>query len=224
MGSSYIFWSIAPFALILFLEATKHHIATDRAMVIIGITCSILSFSIGIIATFIELIRYKIKIKDNETSENNQEETEKDKVQNWKIYLFRGLAAFITSVLCNFLASLGLSILSGFMSVFPAMFSVTMISLWISHSSDLPIASAGSLMLGVNSLNIFALTLAWFYLYLQLSLFYAIMIAWIGSILFGSIPMFVFLKWIESKKERMCQTNSKKSQELPSISSHETTL
>merc|ERR1712228_226470 len=84
MGSSYIFWSIAPFALILFLEATKHHIATDRAMVIIGITCSILSFSIGIIATFIELIRYKpkIKINDNETSENNQEETEKGEVQN----------------------------------------------------------------------------------------------------------------------------------------------
>eukprot|EP01084_Bolivina_argentea_P154798 269815_1 len=210
--SSFLCWSIAPLTLALFFEFMDGHTDRDQIIPYVGISCAVLTLIIGFIATLTD----KTPPNQNESS---------DYVVNWKIYIARGIAVIITATLCNYLASVGLGILSGFMSVFPALFSVTIISFWIIHGDQLPTQSAGALLLGITGVNIFALMTAWLYLYEKWYIAYALLISWTTAIVLGGIPMFFFMKYIEKRNEKYLSDEYKRFQtQQPTVSVQQSTI
>ena len=69
----------------------------------------------------------------------------------------RGLAAGSAIAASVWIAGLGLPFISGMVSVFPAIFLTTMVSLWISQGADVPVGATGPMMLGSASVSIYAL-------------------------------------------------------------------
>ena len=71
--------------------------------------------------------------------------------------ILRGLAAGSAIAASVWIAGLGLPFISGMVSVFPAIFLTTMVSLWISQGADVPVGATGPMMLGSASVSIYAL-------------------------------------------------------------------
>ena len=71
--------------------------------------------------------------------------------------LLRGLAAGSAIAASVWIAGIGLPFVSGMVSVFPAIFLTTMVSLWISQGAKVPVGATGPMMLGSASVSIYAL-------------------------------------------------------------------
>ena len=79
-----------------------------------------------------------------------------NKVGIFTLFL-RGLAAGSAIAASVWIAGLGLPFISGMVSVFPAIFLTTMVSLWISQGAEVPVGATGPMMLGSASVSIYAL-------------------------------------------------------------------
>ncbi|MEC9137488.1 MAG: hypothetical protein VYE10_02870 [Candidatus Thermoplasmatota archaeon] len=92
----------------------------------------------------------------------------------WGVLLVRGTAAGLAIGASVWIASMGLPFISGIISVFPAIFLTTMVSLWLSQGPEVPIGAAGPMMLGSASVSIYAI--------LTIFLF-PVMSPWMGAII-----------------------------------------
>eukprot|EP00483_Globobulimina_turgida_P009864 UN09883 len=108
-----------------------------------------------------------------------------------------------TATLCTYFASVGSGILSGFMSVFPSLLSVSMIFFWMTDGDKLPTKSVGSLLLGMHGINIFALVTAWLYLSEEWNIVLSLSVSWLTAIVVGEIPMLLLMKYTEKRNERL---------------------
>lgn len=104
----------------------------------------------------------------------------------------RGLMASVAIGLAVIFSSMGMPLVSGLASVFPAIFLTTMVALWFSQDSSVSIGAAGPMMLGGASVAVFSLLAIITYPVLGLVL--GLIISWFSSILFWSIPAFFFLR------------------------------
>ena len=101
--------------------------------------------------------------------------------------LMRGVAAAIAIGLSVFIAGLGLPFISGVVSVFPAIFLTTMVSLWIAQGSEVPVGAAGPMMLGATSVSVYSLiSIVSFPDY---GPWFGSAIAWFGSVILYSLPI-----------------------------------
>lgn len=73
----------------------------------------------------------------------------------------RGLAAGTAIGLAVYLSGLGLPLLAGLSSVFPAIFVTTMVGLWVSQGPDVPLGAAGPMLLGSTSVAVYACLAMW---------------------------------------------------------------
>lgn len=73
----------------------------------------------------------------------------------------RGLAAGTAIGLAVYLSGLGMPLLAGLSSVFPAIFLTTMVGLWLSQGSDVPLGAAGPMLLGSTSVAVYACLAMW---------------------------------------------------------------
>ncbi len=107
------------------------------------------------------------------------------RVPLWQLAARGGLAALAIG-LATTVASLGHPVLGGMLSVFPAIFLTTMLSLFLAHGEALPAGAAGPMMLGSASVSVFAL--------LSILTFpvwgpgVGTVIAWGGAVLLASVP------------------------------------
>tara|TARA_Y100001933_G_scaffold116131_1_gene115971 strand:+ start:8918 stop:9766 length:849 start_codon:yes stop_codon:yes gene_type:complete len=99
------------------------------------------------------------------------------------VLLFRGLAAAVAIGASVWIASLNLPFVSGIISVFPAIFLTTMVSLWLSQGPHVPVGAAGPMMLGSASVSIYAL--------ISIVIF-PIYGPWVGSILTWLISVLLY--------------------------------
>ena len=196
------------------------HFSTNQTLIVyLGMGCAVLTFCIGLISALYG--------SDNQTAESAECEGDTDtsdttniEISGYKIYCARAVAAFLAAVITNYLASIGLGILSGFMSVFPALFTVLMVSLWLVHGDGLPVQSAGPLLLGITSINIFALLTAYFYLFHKVfeddtaDLAFSVSIGWAVSVFCGGLPMLVFMKYLEKRGKSVFTQDKVKQQQL----------
>ncbi len=113
-----------------------------------------------------------------------------------KVLLVRGIAAAIAIGICVWLAGLGLPLLAGLASVFPAIFLTSMVALWISQGNDVPIGAAGPMMLGGASVSVYSLIAMWSLP--SQGIIMGSILAWIGSVLLWSIPAYF---WIKSRPQ-----------------------
>lgn len=102
-----------------------------------------------------------------------------------------GLAAAAIG-LATWIAAVGPPVLAGMVSVFPAIFLTTMLSLFLAHGDTLPAGAAGPMMLGSASVSVYAL--------LSLLTLPALgpvagaSTAWLGAVLLASLPAGAWLR------------------------------
>ena len=96
----------------------------------------------------------------------------------------RGALAAAAVGFAVFLSSLGIAILAGMASVFPAIFLTTMVSVWLAQGHSVQAGAVGPMMLGSSSVSGYALLCAWLFPTMGPAL--GAFLAWIVSILFCS--------------------------------------
>ena len=110
-----------------------------------------------------------------------------------KTVLFaRGSMAAAAIGVAVWMAGLGLPLLAGLASVFPAIFLTSMVALWLAQGPTVPQGAAGPMMLGGASVAVYANIAIW-----SLSAYGAVvgsLIAWVGSVVGWSLPAFMVLR------------------------------
>jgi hypothetical protein len=103
----------------------------------------------------------------------------------------RGVLAGVCIVLAVWLSELGLPLLSGIFSVFPAIFLTTMVSLWLSQGESVQAGAVGPMMLGSASVAVFALIAV--QVFPSRGPWTGAFLSWIGSIVLVSLPAHAWL-------------------------------
>ena len=110
-----------------------------------------------------------------------------------KTVLFaRGSMAAAAIGVAVWMADLGLPLLAGLASVFPAIFLTSMVALWLAQGPTVPQGAAGPMMLGGASVAVYANIAMW-----SLPAYGAMvgsLIAWVGSVVGWSLPAFMLLR------------------------------
>ena len=110
-----------------------------------------------------------------------------------KTVLFaRGSMAAAAIGVAVWMAGLGLPLLAGLASVFPAIFLTSMVALWLAQGPTVPQGAAGPMMLGGASVAVYANIAMW-----SLPAYGAMvgsLIAWVGSVVGWSLPAFMVLR------------------------------
>ena len=110
-----------------------------------------------------------------------------------KTVLFaRGSMAAAAIAVAVWMAGLGLPLLAGLASVFPAIFLTSMVALWLAQGPTVPQGAAGPMMLGGASVAVYANIAMW-----SLPAYGAMvgsLIAWVGSVVGWSLPAFMVLR------------------------------
>ncbi|KAF0981841.1 hypothetical protein FDP41_011702 [Naegleria fowleri] len=91
------------------------------------------------------------------------------------------------------LSGLKFSIISGLLTAFPAIFLTAMVTLWLTQGEQASVRAAPAMMLGSSSIPLFAISVCVASLYMNM--FVAIVVAYLSSVIFGSIPAYAFLWW-----------------------------
>ena len=105
-----------------------------------------------------------------------------------QVLLMRGLAAATAIGIAVQFASMGLPIIAGLASVFPAIFLTTM-ALWIAQGADV----AGPMMLGGSSVGMYSLIAP--YAVPEYGIYIGSAICWIASVCLTSLPAYSWLSW-----------------------------
>ena len=110
--------------------------------------------------------------------------------------LARGFAASLAIGIAVHLAGSGDSLASGLMSIFPAIFTTSMVALWISQGEAVPTGAIGPMMLGAMSVSLYALLIALFYPMSSdpLSLACACIAGWMLAVTTVNLPTWLWLR------------------------------
>ena len=113
----------------------------------------------------------------------------------------RGLAAGCAIGIAVLLADLGNPLASGVASIFPAIFTTSMIALWISQGEAVPAGAVGPMMLGAMSVSSCALFYAILFPLLGQSivgLIIATILGWVLAVIIITVPSWY---WLSSKNK-----------------------
>ncbi len=110
--------------------------------------------------------------------------------------IMRGVAASASIGVAVWLSSLGNPLASGVMSIFPAIFTTSMVALWLSQGEAVPTGAIGPMMFGSQSVSLYALIVAILYpVFDSISgLVISSLAAWISSVILINITVWYYLK------------------------------
>ena len=110
-----------------------------------------------------------------------------------KTVLFaRGSMAALAIGVAVWMAGLGLPLLAGLASVFPAIFLTSMVALWLAQGETVPRGAAGPMMLGSVSVAVYALVIMWSLPTLGPVL--GTLVAWLVAVGGWSCPVYLVLR------------------------------
>ena len=147
-------------------------------------------FSIGVVALFFGLVIGFIATMKHRPTPRGQ-----NKVGLFTL-LMRGVAASASIGIAVWLSSLGNPLASGVMSIFPAIFTTSMVALWLSQGEAVPAGAIGPMMFGSQSVSLYALLVALLYPRFDslIGLGICSVIAWIASVFSINITVWFYLK------------------------------
>lgn len=96
----------------------------------------------------------------------------------------RGLLAALAIGFAVFLSGLGIPVLAGMASVFPAIFLTTMLSVWLAQGQSVQAGAVGPMMLGSSSVSGYALLSA--FLFPWLGVWPGAILSWLMAVIFCS--------------------------------------
>ena len=111
--------------------------------------------------------------------------------------LSRGLFAATAIGLAVWLSKTAGGLTAGVVSVFPAIFLTTMVSIWISQGEDVQLGAIGPMILGSSSVAAFALAARW-----TLPAYgptTGTLLAWVLAVALASFPAWKWLQWRQTK-------------------------
>ncbi len=114
------------------------------------------------------------------------------------VLLSRGIGAAIAIGVAVYLSGLGMPLIAGLASVFPAIFLTSMVGLWISQGPEVPTGAAGPMMLGGSSVGAYALVATW--ALHEHGIWFGSLISWTVAVLSTSLPAFLWLKYRTSNQ------------------------
>ncbi|MBT7937664.1 MAG: hypothetical protein HN696_00705 [Euryarchaeota archaeon] len=114
------------------------------------------------------------------------------------VLLSRGIGAAIAIGIAVYLSGLGMPLIAGLASVFPAIFLTTMVGLWVSQGPEVPTGAAGPMMLGGSSVGAYALVATW--ALHEHGMILGSIISWTVAVLSTSLPAFLWLRYKSSPK------------------------
>ena len=112
------------------------------------------------------------------------------------VLLSRGIGAAMAIGIAVYLSGLGMPLIAGLASVFPAIFLTTMVGLWISQGPEVPTGAAGPMMLGGSSVGAYALVATW--ALHEHGMILGSIISWFVAVLSTSLPAFLWLRYKSS--------------------------
>lgn len=177
------FWAVLALLMTLSLTQVLNYLS-ELVVGIVGLVCLV---SLGLWMTWVPINAPKGK---NSVTK--------------KVLFARGLAAATAIGIAVQFASMGLPIIAGLASVFPAIFLTTMVALWIAQGSDVPTGAAGPMMLGGSSVAMYSLIAPW--AIPEYGIYAGSAICWIVSVLLTSIPAYSWLSW--RKKAILVKSNT----------------
>ena len=110
-----------------------------------------------------------------------------------QVLVMRGLAAATAIGVAVQFSSMGLPIIAGLASVFPAIFLTTMVALWMAQGADVPTGAAGPMMLGGSSVAMYSLIAPW--ALPEYGIYTGSAICWLTSVFLTSLPAYSWLSW-----------------------------
>lgn len=110
--------------------------------------------------------------------------------------LMRGVAAAASIGIAVWLSSLGNPLASGVMSIFPAIFTTSMVALWLSQGEAVPTGAIGPMMFGSQSVSLYALIVAILYPIFDSinGLVISSLGAWVFSVILINVSVWNYLK------------------------------
>lgn len=147
-------------------------------------------FSIGVVALFFGLVIGFIATMKHRPTPRGQNKV------GLLTLLMRGFAASASIGIAVWLSSLGNPLASGVMSIFPAIFTTSMVALWLSQGEAVPAGAIGPMMFGSQSVSLYALLVALLYPRFDslIGLGISSVIAWMASVLSINISVWFYLK------------------------------
>lgn len=115
---------------------------------------------------------------------------------SYRTLLLRGLAAAASIGVAVWLAGIGIPLLSGVMTIFPAIFLTSMVSLWLSQGEAVPAGAIGPMMFGSQSVSLYGLLVSIFFPMTNspLEVAFASLAAWVISVLSINVTVWFYLK------------------------------
>jgi uncharacterized membrane protein len=108
------------------------------------------------------------------------------------VLALRGSAAAMVIAVALVLARTGLPVASGIASVFPVIFTTSMVATWLSQGPHVPTGAVGPMVLGTLSVSAYALLAMWLFPLMPLAL--AAIVSWFAAIGLVSVPAYLYLK------------------------------
>ncbi len=128
------------------------------------------------------------------------------------VILSRGIAAATAIGVAVYLSGLGMPLIAGLASVFPAIFLTTMVGLWISQGPEVPTGAAGPMMLGGSSVGAYALIAIW--ALPEHGMVFGSIISWLSAVLVTSIPAYYWLQYRTSAFQRENSVTSSPAEQI----------
>ncbi|PRP83866.1 hypothetical protein PROFUN_08897 [Planoprotostelium fungivorum] len=121
------------------------------------------------------------------------------KKTHWVLLIARGVTA-ATAVMCASLLATVSGLAAGMASVFPAIYSTTMITVWFVQGESVTNGAVGPMMLGGVSVTSFALNMTWLIPLLGPAL--AALVAFCLSVVVVSIPLMLLMRFLSSRNRK----------------------
>ena len=128
------------------------------------------------------------------------------------VILSRGIAAATAIGVAVYLSGLGMPLIAGLASVFPAIFLTTMVGLWISQGPEVPTGAAGPMMLGGSSVGAYALIAIW--ALPEHGMVLGSIISWLSAVLVTSIPAYYWLQYRTTAFQRENSVTSSPAEQI----------
>ena len=128
------------------------------------------------------------------------------------VILSRGIAAAAAIGVAVYLSGLGMPLIAGLASVFPAIFLTTMVGLWISQGPEVPTGAAGPMMLGGSSVGAYALIGIW--ALPEHGMVLGSIISWLFAVLVTSIPAYYWLQYRTNAFQRENSVTSSPAEQI----------
>ncbi|MDE0953844.1 MAG: hypothetical protein OR994_04150 [Candidatus Poseidoniales archaeon] len=200
-------WAILPNKLPITWSSNKRLVVTSICSLIVWISAGIVAIQAVDVAIEKNYSAYQIAITGfilvgtlGASMCWNLKPAPKGKNQVSKIILVsRGFVAATAIGIAVIISGLGMPLLAGLASVFPAIFLTSMVALWLAQGPSVPLGAAGPMMMGGASVAAYSIIAMWSMIEYGLAM--GSVIAWVGSIILWSIPSFAYVNW-RSKVEK----------------------